>query len=104
MGIANFGDSLFAMKRLVFEEKDVNYSMMIEILDRNFQGNEMLRYRILNRIPKFGNNVPEVDNIAYRWSRLYNREVEKYENPRVSRAYRKSCTTPRRFYTLIICF
>jgi len=82
VGVVNIADSLFSVKRVVFEEKQIEYSRMIDILDRNFQRHEMLRYRILNKIPKFGNNIPEVDEIAYQWSNLYSREVEKYENQR----------------------
>jgi pyruvate formate-lyase/glycerol dehydratase family glycyl radical enzyme len=85
VGIANIADSLYALKRLIFDTKEVAYPHLIEILDRNFKGEEMLRYRMLNRVPKYGNNIPDVDELAYRWSNLYNRAVEKYENPRGGR-------------------
>ncbi len=85
VGIANIADSLYVLKRLVFKEKEIEYRSMLDILDRDFRGHELLRFRILNRIPKYGNNEREVDDIAFRWSNLYNREVEKYDNSRGGR-------------------
>ena len=86
IGIANIADSIFALKKLVFEKiwEDVkmDYAKFCSILKNNFKDNEMLRYRLMNRLPKFGNNNRDVDWHAFDWSRKYNQEVEKYKNPR----------------------
>jgi len=89
VGIANLVDSLYTLKELVFDksgcENRLDYQDFCRILMEDFSGNEMLRHRILNRLPKYGNNDPEVDHFAHEWSRKYNMEVEKYRNPRGGR-------------------
>jgi formate C-acetyltransferase len=82
VGIANITDSIFSFNKIVYEDRELSYSAFIEILERNFKNNEAFRKKLLNKIAKYGNNISEVDDIAYKWSYLYNREVEKYRNPR----------------------
>lgn len=61
VGMANLVDSLYAIKTLVFEEKKLTLSEFKAVLDANFEGNESLRLQILNRIPKYGNDINEID-------------------------------------------
>jgi pyruvate formate-lyase/glycerol dehydratase family glycyl radical enzyme len=63
LGITNAADSLMAIKDMVFEKHMISFRELIEALKLNFQGNEPLRLHLLNNIPKFGNDVPEVDEI-----------------------------------------
>jgi formate C-acetyltransferase len=82
VGIANITDSIFSFNKTVYVDRELSYASFLEILEQNFNNNEVLRKRLLNKIPKYGNNVREVDDFAYKWSNLYNRGVEKYKNPR----------------------
>lgn len=133
VGVANVGDSLMAIKRLVFEEGRVSLAHLKEALDSNFgrsaetpsvpakaeegevtydmvlgalkkilgensgidlfalakpaepvaQGSlEALRQMLINGVPKFGNDIDEVDMMARAAAEIYCREVEKYRNPR----------------------
>ncbi len=82
VGVANVGDSLAAIKKLVFDEKAVSAKDLKSALDSNFAGKEDLRQMLLNRAPKFGNDIDEVDNLAREGALTYCREVEKYMNPR----------------------
>jgi pyruvate formate-lyase/glycerol dehydratase family glycyl radical enzyme len=82
VGVANTGDSLFAIKKFVFDEKAVTAAELKSALDSNFEGNENLRQMLLNRAPKFGNDIDEVDEITREGALIYCREVEKYTNPR----------------------
>lgn len=133
VGVANVGDSLMAIKRLVFEEGRVSLAHLKEALDSNFgrsaetpsvpakaeegdvtydmvlgalkkilgensgidlsalakpaepvaQGSlEALRQMLINGVPKFGNDIDEVDMMARAGAEIYCREVEKYRNPR----------------------
>jgi len=82
VGVANVGDSLAAIKKLVFDEKAVTAKELKSALDSNFVGNEDLRQMLLNRAPKFGNDIDEVDNLAREGALIYCSEVEKYLNPR----------------------
>ncbi|MEY8764289.1 MULTISPECIES: glycyl radical protein [Clostridium] len=43
---------------------------------------EDLRQMLMHRVPKFGNDIDEVDELARQGARIYCKEVEKYTNPR----------------------
>ena len=62
-GLPNVVNSLFAVRRLVYEEKSVSLAALAHALSVNFDGYEDLRNLCL-RLPKFGNDDPEVDAIA----------------------------------------
>lgn len=64
IGFANVADSLAAIKKAVFEEKILTMEELCKNLKNNFKDNERLRYYLLNKCPKFGNNDPYVDDIA----------------------------------------
>jgi formate C-acetyltransferase len=61
VGVANLVDSLYVLKRVVYDEKQYTVCVLKEILDRNFEGNEELRLYLLNGLPKYGNDIEEVD-------------------------------------------
>ena len=65
IGIPNVADALCAVKRLVFEEKKYTMAQMVDALDHNFEGYENILHDI-QRTPKFGNDIDEVDLIAKR--------------------------------------
>ncbi len=80
--VANVADSLAAIKQLVFEEGALSLSELNHILDVNFEGYEPLRQRMLNRVPKYGNDHPYVDELAHEWATKYCQMVERYPTPR----------------------
>ncbi|MBE6694731.1 MAG: hypothetical protein E7589_08200 [Ruminococcaceae bacterium] len=61
VGMANFVDSLYAVKHIVYDTKEMTMSELKAILDNNFEGNESLRLRLLNTLPKYGNDNDEID-------------------------------------------
>lgn len=61
VGMANLVDSLYAVRRMVYEEKRISLGELKKILDANFEGQEPLRAELLNRLPKYGNNDDTVD-------------------------------------------
>ena len=129
-GIANVADSLYTVKKLVFEEKKISMGELKAALEMNFgkgfgkekalevalqvarevekEGKEVTedliskvigqvleyelpeeqknRYREIHEmilaLPKYGNDVDEVDEIAREAAYLYTRPLERYENPR----------------------
>jgi len=81
-GNANAGDSLAAIKKLVFEEKRVSLMEIVEALRTNFEGKETLRQMLLNEAPKYGNDDDYADSIVVELSRHFCAELEKYKNPR----------------------
>lgn len=64
-GIADTGDSLYAVKKLVYDEKKYTMSELIDALNSNFEGYEKLHHDFKN-CEKFGNDIEEVDNITAR--------------------------------------
>ena len=64
LGLATVTDSLVAIKRLVFEEKCLTLDELAEILRNNWQGNELLRLRVKNKLPKYGIGDKEADDLA----------------------------------------
>ncbi len=64
IGPTNVADSLAAIKKLVFDDKELTLREFIDILDKNWEGHEDLRQRVITRIPKFGNDDDYVDLLA----------------------------------------
>ncbi len=60
-GLATAGDSLFAIKKMVFDERRMTLGELAEILKNNFRGQEELRIEMKCRMPHYGNGVPETD-------------------------------------------
>jgi len=61
--LAHVADGLAAIKKYIYEEKSLTWDELIEALDDNYENYEQLRQLLLNRAPKYGNDVEEVDLI-----------------------------------------
>ncbi len=81
-GMANVGDSLAVIKKLVFDEKRVSLMDIISAMRCNFEGKESLRQMLLNEVPKYGNDEDFVDSIVVEICEHFCKELEKYQNPR----------------------
>lgn len=77
-GLSNTVDSLAVIKKLVYEEKSVTMDELIMALQDNWSGHERLRARVLNRIPKFGNDDDYVDNIAVKLMKDFEDRVDEW--------------------------
>lgn len=87
VGIANLGNSLAAIKKLVFEERTVDAVELARALENDFAGTEgeMLRQRLLNEVPKFGNDEDYVDEIVREAYGAYIEELDQYRTIRHGR-------------------
>lgn len=65
-GLADTVNSLYAIKKLVFDEKKLTLAELLKILRNNWEGEETLRQYVLNRYVYYGNDNDEVDEIAAR--------------------------------------
>ncbi len=63
-GVPNAADALAAIRVLVFETGRVGWSELLDALRTDFSGREALRLLLLNRAPKYGNDIEEVDKEA----------------------------------------
>lgn len=64
VGVSNVVDSLKVIETLVFDEKKLTMQQLLDVIDKNYEGNEDLRQYILNKIPHYGVNDPSVDQYA----------------------------------------
>jgi len=80
-GVANIANSLAAIKKLVFEDKDLSLEELHKALKSNFEGHESLRQMLRNRMPKYGNGDEYVDSMAAEEASFYCDEVAKYPTP-----------------------
>lgn len=79
VGVANLVDSLYALKQIVFENKEFTCKKIKTIVDNNFENNELLRQRLLNTIPKYGNDIEAVDCLFGKITEHIISECKKYK-------------------------
>lgn len=65
-GLADTVDFLYAVKKLVFDDKKITFDELLKILSDNWEGNEPLRQYALNKYDYYGNDSDEVDAICAR--------------------------------------
>ena len=83
IGMSVVGDSLAAVKKLVFEDQVLSLDELKEALDKNFEGDDGLRVRHLCRkAPKFGNDDDYVDKIVADVFDSYLDLLPKFKNDR----------------------
>ena len=61
-GAANIGDSLAAIKKVVFDNRSISMERLIDALDHNYEGYEDV-LKLVEKAPKFGNDDDYVDLI-----------------------------------------
>lgn len=81
VGLSTVADGLYALKRLVFENRAISLVELNETLKRNFEGEGSI-FRLIQKVPKFGNDVEEVDSIARRIGEDFCREVRTHRSIR----------------------
>ena len=65
--IANVADSLAAVKEAIFDAEWTDAESLLEALRTDFVDAEVLRQRLINRAPKYGNDDGRVDRFAAQW-------------------------------------
>ena len=87
VGIANLGNSMAAIKKLVFEENRISRKELMKYLRNNFEGQdgERIRQMLLNFAPKYGNDDDYVDKLLVEAYMCYIEELEKYHTTRFGR-------------------
>ncbi|MDO8689857.1 MAG: pyruvate formate lyase family protein [Dehalococcoidia bacterium] len=71
-GWATVGNSLAAIKKLVYEEKKISMGDLVKAIDADFEGYRDIQQMLLNDAPKFGNDDDYVDDLT--------REIFVYAN------------------------
>jgi len=78
-GFVNTANSLYAVKKLVFEDQSISMDELLDALATNFEGKEEVR-RILEAAPKYGNGGEEVELIMSDIFQLVIREASQHCN------------------------
>lgn len=78
LGIGTLVDSLQAIETLVFKDRTHSLAQVTKMMKLDFYGYEVERQRILNKVPKYGNDKPEVDRRAGDFTRFVADEFEQY--------------------------
>lgn len=71
VGTGTITDVLTSIKYNVFDKKYIRMKELLVALENNFEGNEMLRQRFLNKTPKYGNDDDYADSIMERVFEAY---------------------------------
>lgn len=81
-GLANLVDSLAAIEECVFNKKYLTMAQLMDLLATNFEGREEMRQLLINRAPKYGNDIEQVDKYTEFVASSINREAKKYTDAR----------------------
>jgi pyruvate formate-lyase/glycerol dehydratase family glycyl radical enzyme len=87
VGIANLGNSLAAVKKLVFEDGIISKEVLMQNLKNNFEDREgeKVRQILLNYAPKYGNDDDYVDKLLVEAYMYFIDELKKYHTTRFGR-------------------
>jgi formate C-acetyltransferase len=90
IGLANVANSLYAIKKLVFEDRLITGSQLLHAMQTNFEdmvmdpsGPEIQQMCLA--VPKYGNDIDEVDILARDALAYECEELPKYKNTRYGR-------------------
>ena len=77
-GSVDAGNSLAAIKKLVFDDKKITMEQLCQALDKNFEGYEEIRKMCLE-VPMFGNDDDYVDELVAWVIHVVTEEAKKYK-------------------------
>jgi len=80
VGIGSLADSLSALKAWVFEQRAMGLSAFVAALDSDFENQEVLRQRLLNKTPKYGNDDDAADDLMLRAFRFLFESIDGRPN------------------------
>ncbi len=82
VGLADVVDSLATIEQMVFTEGRLTLSELIDACERDFATDRSLHAAISSRVPKYGEDCPETEELAARVSEIFIEEVARFVNPR----------------------
>ncbi len=86
-GIPNVADSFTAVKKLVYEKQLYTLEDVVQACEADWAGQEIMRQRFLNQ-PKYGNDLPEADEMYVKVCNSFQEIAESYVNRRGGQPFR----------------
>ena len=80
--VANVADSLAVLKKLIYEDEQIDREAFLLALQHNFKDQDELRLSCKEGVPKFGNDVQWVDELGSRWVHYFNSRLKSVRNYR----------------------
>lgn len=80
--VANLADSLAAVKQMVYDDKKIEPERLLHALKTNFEGDEVMRTMLLNKVPKYGNDVDWIDAMGTKWAEYFKNRLRTFKNYR----------------------
>ena len=79
VGLATLVDSLFSLKKIVFEDKKVSYNDFVANMSENFQKRPDLK-KIISDVDKFGSDNDEIDEFACMMVDIFKKQLSEKKN------------------------
>ena len=90
VGLGSITDALAALKYHVFDHGTLTMAGLLDALDNDFVGYERVRQLLLNRTPRYGNDVEYADRIIfcrYRWTPKHERRRLRHQSAADDRSH-----------------
>jgi len=81
-GLADTGDSLYAINKLVFEDKRYSIEKLVKILKCNFKGFETLREELTHKFSRYGNGIAKADQMTQLAADIFSDTIRSHYNSR----------------------
>lgn len=94
IGPSVVGNSLYTIKKLVFEEEKITMDELLKAMEENYESIDGARIlKMIHQLPKFGNDEDEVDHIVKDVFDSYLELLPDYETLRKNKGPKVSCYT-----------
>ncbi len=80
MGFSNIADSLYAVKKVIFEDNKYSIEDLTEWLRDDWSDQEAARNYFINKVAKYGNDQDDVDEMAVRVMNHFCDTLKQYRN------------------------
>ena len=95
--VANLADSLAAIQKLVYEEEMISKHELLVSLQDDFKGHDITQAMLLNKAPKYGNDIEWVDHLGAKWAEYFRERMKEFTN------YRGGSISYRYVYSFCTC-
>jgi len=76
-GFATLVDSIYNIKKAVYDENLISITEFVDILNSDFENQEIFRQKLINKYQKWGNDESDIDSLANNLWGIFTREVAK---------------------------